>query len=105
MSAPRPYVTDPFHPLGSTCNNKSFLYINQSEPAISSKWYVKVCLGTGGICQLRMCFSETLSPRLRTIIQDILTSVLCVLLRINPKYMDFSNAHLLKKKTNWPLSR
>ena len=27
MSAPRPYVTDPFHPLGSVSNNYSFLYI------------------------------------------------------------------------------
>ena len=29
MSAPRPCVTDPFHPLGSTPNYKSFLYIYQ----------------------------------------------------------------------------
>ena len=42
MSAPRPYVTDPFHPLSSICNNLSFLYIYQSVPVISSKWYVKV---------------------------------------------------------------
>ena len=26
MSAPRPCVTNPFHPLGSASNNKSFLY-------------------------------------------------------------------------------
>ena len=30
MSAPRPYVTDPFHPLGSVSNNLSFLYIYES---------------------------------------------------------------------------
>ena len=30
MSAPRPYVTDPFHPLGSVSENKSFLYIYES---------------------------------------------------------------------------
>ena len=44
MSAPRPYETDSFHPLGSICYIKSFLYICQSVPATSSKWYVKVCL-------------------------------------------------------------
>ena len=49
MSAPRPCVTDPFHPLGSICINKSFLYIYQSVPVISSKWYVKVRVGTEGI--------------------------------------------------------
>ena len=27
MSAPRPYETDPFHPLGSTLNKNHFLYI------------------------------------------------------------------------------
>ena len=30
MSAPRPCVTDPFHPLGSVSNNLSFLYIYES---------------------------------------------------------------------------
>ena len=30
MSAPRPCVTDPFHPLGSVSNNSSFLYIYES---------------------------------------------------------------------------
>ena len=44
MSAPRPYETDPFHPLGSICYIKSFLYIYQSVLVTSSKWYVKVCL-------------------------------------------------------------
>ena len=45
MSAPRPYETDPFHPLGSILNIKHFLYIGKSVPVISSMWYV----------QLRMC--------------------------------------------------
>ena len=40
-----------------------------------------------------MCFSKTLSPRLRTIIQVILISILYVLAR-----MVFFQAHLLKKK-------
>jgi len=36
-----------------TCN--SCIYINESLPAISSIWYVKVCLRTVGIFWLRMC--------------------------------------------------
>ena len=44
-----------------------------------------------------MCFSNTLCPRLRTIIPDILTSILYVLARINPKYMEFLYTHLLNK--------
>ena len=47
MSAPRPFVTDPFHPLDSICNNYSFLFIYQSVPVISSMWYVQVCLSYG----------------------------------------------------------
>ena len=49
MSAPRPYVTDPFHPLGSICNNESFQYIYQSLLVISSMRYTKVFPGTVGI--------------------------------------------------------
>ena len=45
MSAPRPHVTDPFHPLGSILNMEQFLYICKIVPVISSKWYVQVCLG------------------------------------------------------------
>ena len=43
MSASKSYVTDPFHPLGSTYN-KSFLHIYQSVPVLFSN--LKVCLGT-----------------------------------------------------------
>ena len=39
MSAPRPYGTDPFHPLRSISNIKQFLYIYNSVPFISSIWY------------------------------------------------------------------
>ena len=75
MSARRPFVTNPFHPLGSACNNKSFLYTCQNVPVISSTWCVKVCLYMGGIWQLPMCFSKTLelNSRIRSIIQLILT--------------------------------
>ena len=42
MSAPRPYGTDPFHPLGSITNIGQFLYIYNSLPVISSIWYVQM---------------------------------------------------------------
>ena len=42
MSAPRPYWTNPFHPLGSISNMKQFLYIYNSVPVISSMWYVQM---------------------------------------------------------------
>ena len=42
MSAPRPYGTDPFHPLGSISNMTQFLYIYNSVPVISSMWYVEM---------------------------------------------------------------
>ena len=41
---PRPFVTDPFHPLGSLCNKRSFLHLYQGVSVISSMWYVKVRL-------------------------------------------------------------
>ena len=44
MSAPRPYETDPFHPLGSISNIKQFLYMYNSVPVISDMWYVQVYL-------------------------------------------------------------
>ena len=44
MSAPRPCVTDPVHPLSSISNKYAFPFINQSVLAISSMWYVQVCL-------------------------------------------------------------
>ena len=69
MSAPRPYVTDPFHPLGSICGNESVLYICQRFPVTSSKWYIKVYHGTVGNQKLRMCFSKTMSLRLKRINQ------------------------------------
>ena len=43
MSAPRPYWTDLFHPLGSIPNMEQFLYIYNNVPVISSIWYVQ-CL-------------------------------------------------------------
>ena len=57
MSAPRPYETDPFHPLGSISNMKQFLYIYDSEPLISSMWYEQIVYMT--IAHV-MCFHRKL---------------------------------------------
>ena len=45
MSAPRPFVTDPFHPLGSILNLKLFSYIYRSLPVISIMWCANVSRG------------------------------------------------------------
>ena len=42
MSAPRPCERDPFQPIGSTCNNKQFLYMCKSGSVMSSMWYVRL---------------------------------------------------------------
>ena len=52
MSAPRPYETDPFHPLGSIYNMKQFLYIYNSVPVISSMWYVQMFVYDNCACAL-----------------------------------------------------
>ena len=45
--APKPYVTDLFHPLASKRINNSFPFIYQGVSVISSKRCAKVCLGNG----------------------------------------------------------
>ena len=50
MSAPRPYVTDPFHPLNSIYSSQQFLYICHRVLFTSFMWYVQVCLGAVPIC-------------------------------------------------------
>ena len=52
MSAPRPYGTDPFHPLGSVSNIEQFLYIYNSLPVISSMWYVQMFVYGNCACAL-----------------------------------------------------
>ena len=54
MSAPRPRVTDPFHPLSSISRQLQFLYIQISVLLISSIWYDQVCLDKVQIGQLSM---------------------------------------------------
>ena len=59
MSAPRPFETDPFHPLGSICNIKQLLYICTNLPVISSMWDAQVCIYDNCACDL----AETLKLR------------------------------------------
>ena len=62
--------------IDSACNKKWSLYMHQTVPIISSKWYVKLCLVTVGIWQLRMSFYQTVRFMSRTIDQVILTSIM-----------------------------
>ena len=75
MSAPRPFETDPFHPLGSICNIKQLLYICKNLPVISSMWDAQVCVcvyihicDTNCACAL----AETFILRLRAIFKLII---------------------------------
>ena len=52
MSAPRPFETDPFHPLGSICNIEQLLYICKNLPVISSMWDTQVCKYDNCACAL-----------------------------------------------------
>ena len=104
MSAPRPFVTDPFHPLGSIRSNESFPYICQSVPVTTSKWYVKVCLGKMCISQLRMRSHRNIESRFSRIVVVILSPTLYMLTRIDAKYVAFLRTHLLdERKINRPL--
>ena len=69
MSAPRPYETDPFHPLGSITNMKQFLYIYNNVPVISSMWYAQMFVYDNCACALtensnddRDSFRKSFSP-------------------------------------------
>ena len=59
MSAPRPFETDPFHPLGSICTIKQFLYIHTNLQVISSMWDAQVCIYDNYACAL----AETIKLR------------------------------------------
>ena len=52
MWAPRPYGTDPFHPLGSISIMKQFLYIYNSVPVVSSMWYVQMFVYENCACTI-----------------------------------------------------
>ena len=53
MSAPRPCVTDPFHPLGSIHIMKQFLYMHSIVLDVSFIWCVNICFGTKRLLQSR----------------------------------------------------
>ena len=53
MSAPRPYGTDPFHPLGSIPNMGQFRYIYNSVTDLSSMWYAKMFVYDNCACALK----------------------------------------------------
>ena len=68
MSAPRPYETDPFHPLGSISYIKQFPYIYNSVPVISSMWYVQMFVYDNCACALietQIMIPSHFSPKLR----------------------------------------
>ena len=71
MSAPRPYETDPFHPLDSNLNITIFyIYVK--------KYQLFLPCGTCncvGICQLRMCICRTLKLMFGAIFKVILFSM------------------------------
>ena len=75
--------------------------VYQSVPVISFKWYVKGCLGTVGVWELRMRFSKTLSLRLRTIIHVILTLAPYAFVRKNVKKKNKQKMWKLFMRTCW----
>ena len=70
MSAPRPYETDPFHPLGSIPTMKQFLYINNIVPVISSMWYVQMFVYDNCACALNL---TTLPAETETVLVGVTT--------------------------------
>ena len=85
MSAPRPFETDPFHPLGSICYIRQLLYIYKNLSVISSMWDAQVCIYDNCACAL----TETLTLRFRANFKVIFLfpRVLgCMLVRIDTKF-------------------
>ena len=83
MSAPRPYGTDPFHPLGSISNMKQLLYIYNSVQVISSMWYVQVLEYNNCACALAENSNydpEPFFPKVHAVV--LLFSICRALLRI-----------------------
>ena len=87
MSAPRPYGTDPFHPLGSISNMKQLLYIYNSVQVISSIWYVQVLEYDNCACALTENSNYDPEPFLKSVFHKVhavvlLFSICRALLRI-----------------------
>ena len=70
MSAPRPFGTDPFHPLGSVSNMEQFLYIYNSLTVISSMWYVQMFVYDNCACALNL---TTLPAETETVLVGVTT--------------------------------
>ena len=73
-SASRPYETDTIHPLGSTCKQYQFLYIQNSALDIFSIWYAQVCtnLIQSIFNNCARTLARTLTSRLRPLVELLL---------------------------------
>ena len=87
MSAPRPFETDPFHPLGSIYNLKHLLYIYKNLPVISSIWDELGCIYDNCACAL----AETLKLRFRAIFKVLLFFQGYMLVRIDTTFAQSLN--------------
>ena len=67
MLAPRPFETDPFHPIGSISNIYQLLYIYKNLLVISSMWDAQACIYDN----CASAFAETLKSRFRATFQVI----------------------------------
>ena len=77
---PKPYETDPFHPLKPIWSKGQFLYIHRSVLVISSMWYTGTCTFVNCACTR----AKTLILKLRAINKVLSCSIL---------YMVMHDAH------------
>ena len=87
MSAPRPFETDPLHPLGSICYIKQLLYMYENLSVISSMWDAHVCISDNCACAL----AETLKPRFRAIFKVLIFFLGYMLVRIDTTFAQSLN--------------
>ena len=102
MSAPRPFVTYPFHPLSSIHKIRQFLYMYRTESFISSTWYETCVFGRSIFDNCACGLAKTLSSRLIAVIKAILLSIRYVLVLNATKYMTFEHAFSLNKHNRTP---
>ena len=88
MSAPRPFETDPFLPLGSIYNIKQVLYIYRNLLVISSMWDAQVRIYDNCACAL----AETFKLRFRAIFKVIIFVLGYMLVRIDATFAQSLNA-------------
>ena len=82
MSAPRPFETDPFHPLGSIYIIKRLLYICENLLVISSMWDAHVCVYDNCACAV----AEIPKLRLRAIFKVTILFLGLILMRIDTTF-------------------